>query len=984
MKLGLNKTFFLFYFFALSNPALAGAFIAGPIMGLTGFTAAVVGFAINMVASTIISKIFSPSKPQAASESSNPGNRQQIPPATDNKLPVVYGQAWVGGSIVDLSISSNNQNLYYVFAICEVTNNGLDVISFGDIYYGGKKVVFRSDGFTVDSLLDESTGIVNTSVSGKIQIYLYKNGSNQPANTTQNAITVMQSSGLTYTWDSSKLMTNCAFAIIKLTYSQDAGITGIEQTKFQVTNSRYKPGDCFLDYMTNNVYGGAIPLSQVNTDSLNSLNSYSEELFLYTDVNGDLKLQERFRFDGVLDTNKTIMENLQDMASCCDCLVKYNEITGLWGVIVQKPDYVVAMNLNDSNIVSSIQISPLDISSTYNVIECKFPDETNQDAFNSVTFDLEQIAPELLFPNEPVNKQSVSLPLVNNNVRAQYIANRMLEAAREDLQVQVDINFSGLQLEAGDIVTITNINYGWNNKLFRINKVVDQFSDDGLILSKLTMTEFNSSVYDDKDITEFALSPNTGIGSPTFFGSVPAPSVSSQYPSDVNPFFMVQATSSSSGIVQYAEIWYSAYLNPTEEQRIFAGTTEVQSSGNPWNPNTAFPLVQIANFPAGDWYFFVRMVNALAKSDFSAASIKFTWRPKTFQYINKYLAVAYATSIDGADFSFDPRNKVYYGLSNQESDSPSTNAADYTWFLADPSFGTSIYLCYSNRSGRKFSFATGFAALAAGSGSFVPTQTNLFDSRIWAALPDGTNIIDLDQSTGQVLETGSTTVGTGEIQVINSPDGKVVASLKKFLDFGPGVYQYTSSVATLTVDIYGRVVGLTPPDDFYYTSEQFNATSGQTEFSVNRASGYITGQCLVFKNGCLLETSEYTDNLTTVTLGTGCELNDRITIISFKSASGGTPYASFTRNTATLVDASSYTALGFTLNSGYELLFLNGTIVNEQDYDIVDQTITNFPDITSGLLTIIQWTPNNLGVPNGDPVNIVQYTTIGQTTYWNF
>jgi len=69
------------------------------------------------------------------------------------------------------------------------------------------------------------------------------------------------------------------------------------------------------------------------------------------------------------------------------------------------------------------------------------------------------------------------------------------------------------------------------------------------------------------------------------------------------------------------------------------------------------------------------------------------------------------------------------------------------------------------------------------------------------------------------------------------------------------------------------------------------------------------------------------------------------------------------------------------LNSGYELLFLNGTIVNEQDYDIIDQTITNFPSIANGLLTVIQWSPNNLGVPNGDPVNIVQNTVIGQTTY---
>ena len=63
------------------------------------------------------------------------------------------------------------------------------------------------------------------------------------------------------------------------------------------------------------------------------------------------------------------------------------------------------------------------------------------------------------------------------------------------------------------------------------------------------------------------------------------------------------------------------------------------------------------------------------------------------------------------------------------------------------------------------------------------------------------------------------------------------------------------------------------------------------------------------------------------------------------------------------------------------MLFLNGTVVNEQDYDIVGQTITNFPSIVTGDLEIIQWTANNLGTPNGNPVNAVIYTIIGQSNY---
>lgn len=946
----------------------------------------ITAFAINMIVSAVISKAFMNKQDfGAAGESPNPGNRQQVPPATDNKLPVVYGSAWVGGTIVDLSITQNNQNLYYVLALSEVTGNGSDTISFGNCYFGGKRVNFASDGYTVASLTDESTGFTDTTVAGKIAIYLYRNGSYAPTNSTQSAISVMQSSGLVYTWDNTKLMTNCAFAIVRLTYSQTANIRGLEQTKFNVINSRSKPGDVIYDYLTNEVYGAALPVAQVNQTSLDELNTYCDQSFTYTTYTGSTSTQTRFRFDGVVDTTQSIMSNLQNMASCADCLIKYNEITATWGVIVQKPTYTVAMNINDSNMISAIQVTPIDLAGSYNVIECKFPDKGNQDAFNSTTFDLAQIDPALLFPNEPVNKMSISLPLVNDSVRAQYIANRLLKSAREDLQVQCNINFVGLQLESGDVVTVTNANYGWVAKLFRITKVTEQFNEDGTIIVKLTLSEFNPSIWDDVNITQFTPAPNTGIGDPTFFGTVPAPVVGVQYPTITNPLFLLDVTTSSSGITQYAEIWYSAFANPTSDQRIFAGTTAIQSNGDPYNINTAMPTVTLANIPSGNWYFFSRMVNSLASSSFSPASTLFQWRPSTFQYTERYLMVAYADSITGTGFSLNPRNKTYYGLFNQSSTNPVSDPSAYTWYLADPNFGTSYYLCYSNRSGRKFSFDTGLATFAGGSGTFVPLQTSLFDPSLWSALQDGTNYIDLDHRTGQLIETGTTTVGTGEIAVTNNADGKFVASLQQFLNFGAGVYTYTGSASTLTIDIYGRVVGFSAPDNFYFTKESFTATSGQTVFTPTaRASGYITGQDFVFVNGILFNpTVDYTETSTTVTLNTGANVGDTVTVMSFRSVNATTSavYPSFTRNVVSLTNASSYTASGFTLTSGYEFLFVNGCALTDLDYDIIGQTITNFPSTITGDLTIIQWSPNNLSVPNGTPVNVSINTIIGDPTY---
>jgi hypothetical protein len=984
-------------FFTICTDAYAGGAIVAAVVGKVAaktIVGKVMAFAINMVASSIVSKIFAPSMPgqdNLNAQQPNPGNRQQLPPAGDNKLPVVYGSAFVGGVITDMSISSNNQEIYWVMSLCEVTNTETggspDTINFGNIYWGGKRVNFNVNGYSVNSLTDESTGETQN-VSGDMDIYLYRNGSGSPTNSPFNAITVMSASNLVYKWNNTKIMSNTAFVIIRLKYNADRALTGLNQTRFQVINSRKAPGDCFLDYFTSERYGAAIPLANINTASLTALNTYSNASFTYTPYSGGSATQARFEFNGTLDTNLKIMQNIQAMSDCCDCLVKYNEITGQWGVITQTPSYTVVMDINNSNMIGGITVSPIDLNNSFNVIECKFPDGSAKDSFNSATFDLATIAPTLLFANEPVNKQSVSLYLTNNNVTAQYLANRMLEAAREDLQIQCEINFIGLELEAGDVVTVTNANYGWAAKLFRISQVTQKFDDDGKVTATLNLMEFNPQVYDDRNITQFTPSPNTGIGSPITFGAVPAPVIVNAIPTAVNPAFSVRVTSSSAGITQYAEVWYSAYASPTASQRIFAGTTAIQSNGTPYELNEALPDVQLFDIPQGDWYFFSRMVNQFASSDFSPASTVYKWRPTTFQFTNKYIIVAYADSITGTGFSFSPTGKTYYGLHNQNSTTPNTSPSEYTWYLADPAFGTTYYLTYSNRTGRKMSFDTGLADYAAGTAAFVPTVTSLFDPSIWSALPDGINVIDLDNRTGQLINTGTTSVGTGEIGIVNSPDGKMVAQLQQFLNFGTGVYTLTGSTSTLTIDIYGRVVGFSAPDNFFITIDSFTATSGQTVFTpttrATGSAGYITGQDLVFRNGVLFNpTLDYTENATTVTLNTGAVTGDIITIISFRSVntSTGISYASFSRNIIDITTPTSTVIPAFTLNSGYELLFTNGAIMSDTDYDIVSGHITNFPSPIQGKMTVIQWSANNLGVPNGTPVNISINTTVGQTTY---
>jgi hypothetical protein len=95
----------------------------------------------------------------------------------------------------------------------------------------------------------------------------------------------------------------------------------------------------------------------------------------------------------------------------------------------------------------------------------------------------------------------------------------------------------------------------------------------------------------------------------------------------------------------------------------------------------------------------------------------------------------------------------------------------------------------------------------------------------------------------------------------------------------------------------------------------------------------------------------------------------------------GSSYRPYSRWEVSLSSASTYSPTAFTLVSGSEVLYLNGTIVNDQDYDLVSNVVNNFPAPATGNLSIIQFAANNLGVPNGSPSISSTFTVNGQATY---
>lgn len=842
-------------------------------------------FAINFAVSNVMSRAFAPDA--SSGQAVDNGVRQQVPPSSTNSIPVVYGSAYMGGAFVDAALSTDAKTMYYVLAITHISPNGQLTFDTSNMYWGDRKITFDSSDLTQVVSLTDGAGNVDTKVSGNLYIALYtstQGGVISSANGASAPSTFMGGSDLPFElrWASTnRQMNGLAFAIVKMNYNRDAETTNMQTLTFHVNHylngtGTAKPGDVWYDYITNTMYGCSMPTDLVDFASATALNSYSDELIPYTDSVTGLQYQSRYRINGVIDTGQSCLNNINSIMIACDSWNQYNAAKGQWSIVINKAT-TASYAFDDDTIIGEIRVSAYDITSSINQVEAEFPSAENRDQSDFVYY---ETPAELLYPNEPVNKQSVQFAMTNNSVQAQYLATRLLEQAREDLIVSFSTAYVGIQVDAGDVVTVTNSSYGWSNKPFRVMRVSEVSLPDGSLGASFELNEYNAQVYDDKDITKYVPAPNTNLPDPSYFGLVPAPTVASSYPSAAVPSFNVQPYMTGYSFASYVEIWYSAFATPSASQIYLGGTTSLPSNGVPYSPGQTLPTVNLS-IPAGNWYLFSRIVNPIATSQYSPASTVFQWRPTTFQYTDRWIAVAYADNATGTSgFSLNPRNKTYYGLLNNSTANGSTNPSDYTWYAG--SFGTSNYLLIANRGNRKFSFAVGNAGFSNLGGAFVPTETSVYDTSVWGALQDGQNYIDLDQRTGQLTKAGTTAVSSadGLLSVSNNTDGAMVVSLQKFLNFGSGVYSKTFNAATLTVDIFGRVVGFSQPDDFYYTEDIFSATAGQTTFSVTN-----TNSILVFRDGILLDTSEYSTTASSVILGIACASGEIVIVISMRAVS---------------------------------------------------------------------------------------------------
>jgi hypothetical protein len=391
---------------------------------------------------------------------------------------IIYGTMKVGGAIVfDGTTGTNNKFLHRVIAYA-----GHEIESFHEIYINDELLT-----------LDGSGNVTSPSrYNGKVRIKRLLGTANQVA----DPDLVSEVSG----WSSNHRLRGIAYLYIRLAFNADAFPNGVPtittvikgKKVFDPRNSTTawsdNPALCMRDYLVSNGYGLGEDAANLD-DTLISTAADVCQFFNYPTLTG----ATRFTTNGAFTTALTPYDLLGDLLTSMGGLLWYGQ--GKWRM---KPAYYVAPTVafDEDDIRSSITVSTrVSRRDNFNIVKGTFRGEES----NWQVTDYPEVTNSAFVAadNGEESVIDIDLPFTSDAVTARRIARIALERNRQQITVGAAFGMRALQVQTGDIITLTNARFGWTNKEFEVVSWTFGLADTYDLQTQLSLRETAASVFDD-------------------------------------------------------------------------------------------------------------------------------------------------------------------------------------------------------------------------------------------------------------------------------------------------------------------------------------------------------------------------------------------------------------------------------------------------------------------------------------------------------
>ena len=447
-------------------------------------------------------------------------------PVSSRKL--IYGEVKAAGNIVFLDVTDDNKYLHLVMAVASHEVEKMAYDSAGDIY----RAVYLNDEF--NRLLSDGTdanGVKRYTAEPLSTYYDSKDGKGSVVRlkfydgtqTQADADLVAE----TEQWTENHVLNGIAYVYARFEYHQDSFPTGIPNISMIVRGKKlYDPETGLTTYSTNPAlalrdylageFGFDSVASEFNDASFNTAKDVCDELV--TELSGQ---QTRYTLNGVVDTGAKKSDVITNMLTCMmGDLIRTN---GKWHVNAGEYRAPV-VSLDEDDCRGSIEvITKTSRRDRFNSVRGTFLSPNN----NYKLSDYPEVASSAfsIDDGETIPTQ-LDLSFTKTSGEAQRLAKIHLLASRQEIVVKYPAKLTAFRLQAGDTVSITNENFGWSNKAFRVQawSIVYEDTAGGVAIGiDLLLRETASNIYDwDASLDETATdaAPNTNLPSPFVVGDV--------------------------------------------------------------------------------------------------------------------------------------------------------------------------------------------------------------------------------------------------------------------------------------------------------------------------------------------------------------------------------------------------------------------------------------------------------------------------------
>ena len=417
---------------------------------------------------------------------------------SNDSLPVIYGTRRVGGNIVWLAVSPDNQFLYMVIAICEgqvarFTELYIDDVLYAtytgsDSTYGTKQTILSSasasttaplavSGLTLETDHPVYSGIEtveDVDTTHYLTNFAFFNGTDDGLNASGlTGLSELSSLG----WTSAHAGKGIAHAVFKLKYNSDA-FNSIPKINFVIrgkqiltdlSGSSYaysaNPALVLYDYLTSTRYGKGLSASDINTTAFTAAqNTCDTNVTPYTGAS----TEKLFECHTALGNKTKIIDNVKKVLSSMRAFFTFSG--GLYTIKVEGTGSSV-LSITEDMIIGSVNVTGENKQKKYNRVIARFdnaeknfqPDEAiypPSDETNVAS--AYKYATMLANDNDEELHFEMSMPCTVSPYQAEDMAELVLKRSRAGLQIAFNATSEAQELAIGDIFQITHSGLGFS------------------------------------------------------------------------------------------------------------------------------------------------------------------------------------------------------------------------------------------------------------------------------------------------------------------------------------------------------------------------------------------------------------------------------------------------------------------------------------------------------------------------------------------